>query len=303
MKKTFSFLLTLSVIALLGLNSCDNDSSDPSIAVIATADPDLSTLLDALQRTGLDATLNDPGTYTVFAPTNAAFDSAFAALGLTNGLDDLDNATLTNILLYHVLGQTVPSPAVPNGYVNTLATGPGSNSLSMLLSNTNGVMIQGSATVTTADIIASNGTIHKIDQVLLPPTVVDAAIANSEFSPLVGAVVHAGLDGVLASTDSTFTVFAPTSQAFIDIAPPSGDVTGLPMSAVSDILLDHVINGVNVQSSQLMNGQTVTTMGGLTLTFDLSGSPVTINDSINIVATDVQCTNGVIHVIDAVLIE
>lgn len=303
MKKSILFLLSIGVIAIFSLSSCKDNEGDQTITEIAAGDSELSTLVDALQRTGLDATLNAAGTYTVFAPTNAAFDSAFAALGLTNGLDDLDNATLTNILLYHVLGSTVPSGSVPNGYTNTLATGPGSNNLSMLLDNTSGVTIQGSAMVTDADITANNGVIHKIDQVLLPPTVVDAAIANGEFSPLVGAVVHAGLDGVLSSTDSTFTVFAPTTAAFVALAPPSGDVTGLPATAVADILLDHVLNGVNVQSGSLMNGQTVTTMGGLTLTFDLTGTPVTINDSINIVATDVQCTNGVIHVIDAVLIE
>lgn len=303
MKKSIIILLSIGVFALLALSSCKDNEGDQTITEIAAGDSELSTLVDALQRTGLDATLNASGTFTVFAPSNAAFDSAFAALGLTNGLDDLDNATLTNILLYHVLGSEVLSGAVPNGYTTTQATGPGGTNLSMLLSNVGGVTIQGSATVTTADIEANNGVIHKIDEVLLPPNVVDAAIANSEFSPLAGAVVYAGLDGVLSSTDSTFTVFAPTTAAFNTAFPPTGDVTGLPVSAVSDVLLDHVINGVNVQSSQLTNGQMVTTMGGLTLNFDLSGTPVTINDSINITATDVQCTNGVIHVIDAVLIE
>lgn len=305
MKKALSFLLTFSIVALLGLTSCDNDNSNQTVSELAAGDPELSTLVDALQRTGLDVTLDGTGTFTVFAPTNAAFDSAFAALGLTNGLDDLDNATLTNILLYHVLSSTVTSGQVQTGYTNTLATGPGSNSLSMylFLRNDGTVTVQGSASVTTVDLMASNGVVHKVDEVLLPPTIVDATIANIDLDPLLIAVGHAGLDGVLGSTDSTFTVFAPNTQAFLDLAPPTGNVSNQPMSAVSDILLDHVINGANVQSSQLMNGQTVTTMGGLSLTFDLTGSPVTINDSINIVTTDVQCTNGVIHVIDAVMIE
>lgn len=296
--------MLIAVFALIGLTACsdDPDTSNQSITEIAANDPDLTTLVAALQITGLDATLDAAGTFTVFAPNNAAFDALLMQLGL-DSIQQIDNATLTSVLLYHVLGTTVPSSAVPNGYTNTLSPGPNNTFLSMLLDNTSGVTIQGSATVTAADINANNGVIHKIDEVLLPPTVVDAAIANLEFAPLVAAVVHAGLDGFLGNTDSLFTVFAPTTQAFVDLAPPAGDVTGLPANDVAAILADHVINAANVESSMLMNGQVATTIGGLTLTFNTTGSPVTINDSINIVAVDVQCTNGIIHVIDQVLIE
>ncbi len=162
-----------------------------------------------------------------------------------------------------------------------------------------GVKIDNDAMVTTADIDVKNGVIHVIDKVLLPPTVVDLALDNSNFSILVEAVVKANLVETL-SGPGPFTIFAPTNSAFEALFTELG-VTGiadLTAEQLTPILLYHVVSG-NVRSSQLSDGP-VETLNG-TIVISMSPSP-TINGNTAITATDVQATNGVVHVIDKVLI-
>jgi transforming growth factor-beta-induced protein len=143
--------------------------------------------------------------------------------------------------------------------------------------------------------------IHKIDAVLLPPTVVDLAIANSDFSTLVAAVVKADLVDAL-SADGPFTVFAPTNAAFDALFIDLG-VTGiddLTADALTPILLYHVV-GANVRSDQVTTGS-VPSLNGANIEIVVDDMGVTLNGTANVIAVDVQGTNGVIHAIDQVIL-
>ncbi len=307
MSKTKWFINALFLaVAVLAFSACD-DEDEPSIAIqtiteIAADDPQFSTLVGALQRVNLDDVLNGDGPFTVFAPTNAAFQ----ALGVN--LNTLTDDQLEEILLYHVLGGAqIESGEIAAGqtYATTAAqTGPGNSQLAILIEKTgNQVKINGNATVTTADIVGKNGVIHVIDKVLLPLDVVGHAAANSNFTQLVGALGAASgnLTTVLSGT-GPFTVFAPLNSAFEAIA---GVTAGLTPEQLSKVLTYHVAAG-NVRSSALTNGQTVTTVNGETFTVNISGNNVTITDAkgeiATVVLTDVQATNGVIHVINKVIL-
>lgn len=303
--KLLKFSLMALVISSLFI-ACNDDDEDPTpqpmtIAEIVADDPNFSTLLSALQRTDLEATLNGTGSFTVFAPNNAAFD----ALGVD--LSTLSDGELTDILLYHVLGAEVISSGIAEGdtYVTTASTAaPGGNQLSLYINNTAGdITLNGTAAVTLADVDATNGVIHVIDKVLTLPTVVSHAAANPLFGQLVGALSAA--DGDLVTTLSgagPFTVFAPVDAAFDAI---SGVVAGLTAEQLRDILLYHVVSG-NVRSTDLSDAMMVEPLlSGTSFTVNIDGS-VTITDgagnTANVVLTDVQGTNGVVHVIDAVIL-
>lgn len=295
-------LLTATVI---GFSACGKDDVTPTteqtIVEVASNDARFTTLVSALQRVNLAATLEGAGPFTVFAPTNAAF----TALGVD--LSTISDAALTEILLYHVLGASVQSGDIQVGqtYVTTAAaTGPGATQLSMLIEKTGtAVKINGAINVTTADIITKNGVIHVVDAVITPLDVVGHALANSNFSQLTGALGTAPGDLVNVLRGSgPFTVFAPLNSAFTAIA---GTVATLTPEQIAKVLTYHVVGGANVRSSALSNGQVVTTVNGTTFTVNTTGG-VTIRDANNNTATvvlaDVQATNGVIHVLNAVLI-
>lgn len=297
--KLFSLLAALIAMTVAcGDDDGNNSNSPKSIAEIASGNSDLTTLVSALERTGLTDVLDADGDYTVFAPTNAAFD----ALGVD--LSTISDADLTDILLYHVLGASVASGDLSSGqtYASTASTsGPGSAALSILIEKGDGVTINGSSTVVNADIEASNGVIHVVDEVILPLDVVGHAAANSSFTELVGALTAADLVSALEE-DGPFTVFAPVNSAFESI---SSVVAGLSTDELSNVLLYHVVGDANVRSTDLSDGDAPVALNQGTFTINLS-TAVTITDAndntINVVLTDVQATNGVIHVIDAVLL-
>ena len=314
MKKSalkFKKFLILPVLAVgLILASCDKDDEEEmpqpqpmqqDIVDIAAADAQFSTLVAAVTKAGLVDALKGDGPMTVFAPTNDAFDDLFAALGV-GGINDLSADVLQPILLYHVLGVKAMSTGLSTGYVETLnTTAPDNNSVSLLVEVSKGVMLNGNTNVTTADIEASNGVIHVIDAVLLPPTVVDLAIANSDFSTLVAAVVKADLVDAL-SADGPFTVFAPTNAAFDALFNDLG-VTGiddLTADQLTPILLYHVVNA-NVRSNQVSTGS-VPSLNGANIDIVVDGMGVTLNGTASVIAVDVQGTNGVIHAIDQVIL-
>jgi len=185
------------------------------------------------------------------------------------------------------------------GYVSTLSTAQGS-AVSLKIDVASGVKLNMSANVTVADVDVKNGVIHVIDKVLLPPSIVDLAIANESFSILVQAVVKANLVDALSAA-GPFTVFAPTNAAFEALFATLGvsGVADLTAEQLTPILTYHVVSG-NVLSSQLSAGD-VPTLNGESLSIAVSPAP-SINGTVNIVATDVQGSNGIIHVIDQVLL-
>lgn len=315
-------IVFFALIALVSV-SCNNDDDDNSsqqpqtIVSIAKANPNLSSLVAALEKAGLTTTLNSSGTYTVFAPTNTAFSAFLSAKGYTS-LDAVPAAALKEILLNHVLSVKVKSNEIATGYVKTLAKGGAStsNTISMYIEKGSGVDINGGktnggGTVTTADIEASNGIIHVVEGVIGLPTIVNHAIANKNFTTLVAALTYnpaSGFAGILSGTASSpFTVFAPTNAAFTSFLTETGfsGLSAIPSNVLETTLKYHVVAGANVQSSSLTNGQVVSTFAAQNFTIGLTGGAKITDASgriSTIVATDVQCSNGIIHVIDKVLL-
>lgn len=295
-------MLVAALAITLSLSSCSKDESssdmDPQTIVdIASSNGEFSTLVAALQKADLADVLSGSGSFTVFAPTNAAFTQLFADLGVS-GLGDLSAETLKPILLYHVVNSKVLSTQLQDGYVSTLSEGPQQNKVSLQVSKQE-VKLNGTVSITSVDILASNGVIHVIDKVLLPPTIVGIAINNTQFSTLVQAVVKADLAGTLSGA-GPFTVFAPTNAAFAALFADLG-VTGiadLTKEQLTPILLYHVVSG-NVLSSQLSSGSVATLNGSLDVSV---GMEILLNGSTKVVIGNVQGTNGVIHAIDQVLL-
>jgi len=291
MKKIlFSFILTVLSLVSFAQNSVVD-------IIVNSADHD--TLEAAVIAAELADDLSGPGPFTVFAPT----DAAFAALpsGTIETLLTDPTGTLAQILLYHVVsGQALSTDLTDGQTITTLLGEDITVTIGM-----NGVMIN-NATVVVADITATNGVVHVIDAVLLPPapqpttTVVDVIVNSDVHNTLEAAVVAAGLVETLSGT-GPFTVFAPTDAAFAAL--PAGTVETLladPTGALTQILLYHVV-GAQALSTDLTNGQTVATLQGQTVTVTINADGVFINNA-QVTVADIVTDNGVIHVIDAVLV-
>ena len=297
--------MSLALTGMFFMAACEKDddtvdpmaTTDQTIAEYAVSDPNFSILVQALSKADLVDVLNGAGNFTVFAPTNAAFNDLFETLGVT-GINDLTAETLTPILLYHVLGAEKKASMITAGYYATLSPAEG-NFASMYITLSGGVYIDKDTKVTTADVDVKNGVIHVIDKVLLPPSVVDLALDNSNFSILVQAVVKANLVETLSSA-GPFTIFAPTNAAFEALFADLGvaGIADLTAEQLTPILLYHVVSG-NVRAADLSDGSVETLNGPIEIS--LMPSP-SINGTTMIVATDVQATNGVVHVIDKVLL-
>jgi transforming growth factor-beta-induced protein len=303
MNKFKSIILT--VFAFAGTISCSEDEGVPNtIASVAAGNPQFSTLVAALTKADLVGVLQGDGPFTVFAPTNEAFNALLSDLGATS-LDDISKEALTPILLNHVVSGKYRADDLTTGYFKTANPGgPGGNPVDLYIENASGVKLNQTISVTSADVEASNGVIHVIDKVILPTDVVDIAVSNSSFTSLVAALSAASGDLVnVLKGDGPFTVFAPVNSAFDAIA---GVSATLNADELAEVLKYHVVPGANVLSTDLTNGMTVTTLAG-PFTVNISGSTVTLTDgsgsTAKVIATNVQGTNGVIHVIDKVLLK
>ncbi len=264
----------------------------PSIVDIAVNDPEgrFSKLVAAVVQEDLAETLAGPGDFTVFAPT----DDAFAALGLTDE-ELLGLTNLKEILLYHVLPTALDGNAVA-----------AEEMLETLLSKDVEVSIVGEdlfindSKVIIANIEASNGIVHVIDAVLLPPTlpnIPETAGAAGVFTNLVAALQATGLDAALTN-EGPFTVFAPTDDAFAALGLTGDDL--LAVENLAEILLYHVVDG-KLKASDVVAVERLTTLLGEDVKVDVDEEGVFINGS-KIILADVKAENGIIHVIDAVLI-
>ena len=289
------------LILPLGFVACDEDDTpdviqdDDTITNNIGDASQFSTLDDLLDDADLKGTLRDDDqTFTVFAPNNAAFAAA--------DLSSLSDDDVRDLLLYHVLvGTQINAADIADGVTtidNGYDAGPSGETTPLYVVNdADGIRVN-MATVISADNVASNGVIHEVDAVIMPPNVVEIAQILPGFSSLVDAVVDADLVDDL-SGDGPFTVFAPTDQAFM--------MTGsLPTGTrLVEILQGHVVRG-NVLSGDLMDGMVVNTLAGSPLTIGVNGSTVTVTDergnTRTVVATDNQGTNGVVHAVDGVLL-
>ncbi len=298
--------IMMSLVSLFFLSSCSEDEDEQvdqpkTIVEAASGDARFSILVEAVVKADLESALSGNGPFTVFAPTNDAFEALFTQLGIS-GIEDLDAATLTPILLNHVISGDVSSTSISTGYAASLnSTAPGNNAVKLFINKGSEVKIDGSKVVI-ADIKASNGTIHAIDKVILPANIVNHAINNPNFSILVEAVVKAGLVDALSGS-GPFTVFAPTNEAFNKLFAQLGisGISDLTAEQLTPILLYHVV-AANVVASQVASGLVPTLKDGSSLNVTVNNMGVTLNSDVKVIATDVQGTNGVIHAIDAVLL-
>ena len=333
-----SFVAIL-VVALMTF-SCSTDEPKEvtlfkSIVDIAKADPtNFSILVDALKKTGLEATLTSAGSYTVFAPTNAAFTAAgYTSAGINALTAPADNVAIANlrlILQNHVVGiGTKSDDLLAAGYTRTFASVrvPSSGTTSVNLNvfvNTvgtdvlvNGGVANGGAKVTTANIVASNGLIHVVNGVILLPTIVNHIKANPNLSSLLSVVSSTPQASVLttlngATATAPITVYAPDNGAFTAATATGGYLVGKTDAQVTSILRYHLENGNRTASSATsFTSSTATTDVSVTTLFTpnkftiLLGT-VKIKDIVatsngTIKVTNIQGTNGVIQVIDKVL--
>ncbi len=311
------FLLTFSFFIV----SCDNDDDtqpipeELTIVETAAATPELSILVDALTVADGDLlTTLSGGNFTVLAPTNDAFAAFLSANGFAS-LDEVPTDVLSNILLNHVITGSVMSTDLASdgsGYTTTNATNMDGDNLSLYFSTASGVEFNGQSSVVLADVSASNGIVHVVDAVIGLPTVVTFATSNPTFETLVAALTREDLSqdfvSILSTTDepSPFTVFAPTNDAFASLLSELGvDSLGDIDAATLELTLGtHVVVEANVRSGDLTNGMNITTVGdALTVSLDAGPQLIDLNDRIaNIIAVDVQAYNGVVHVIDKVVL-
>jgi uncharacterized surface protein with fasciclin (FAS1) repeats len=324
-KNLFKTTLILA-LSFTGFISCDDDddySPAPvpetnTIVDFVSSNADYSILLEALLLADgdLPGVLSREGPYTVFAPNNAAFTAFLSANNLT-ALSDIPTDVLTQVLLNHVVSGNAVSSSLTTGYeVSSLSTAtPTGNNMSLYINTADGVVINGIATVTTADVSVDNGTIHAVDTVIDLPTVVTFAVADPNFSILKTALTRSDLTfdfvGTLSTASGTtpapFTVFAPINDAFVDL------LAELNVASLDDIdeptlkgtLEMHAVAGANVLAAGLSDGMTIGTLGG-DITANITGG-ATLTDANNrvstIIAADVQASNGVIHAIRKVLLK
>jgi transforming growth factor-beta-induced protein len=283
-----------------------NHAKTGTIVDIAVGNPSFSTLVTAVKAAGLVETLSGKGPFTLFAPTN----EAFAALpkGTVEALLKPENReALRKVLTYHVVSGNVMAKDLRTDKVTTVA---GSTVAVKVQRGQVGV---NNATVVKADIAAKNGVIHVIDKVLLPPdlalappaaaqpgTIVDIAVGNPSFSTLVTAVKAAGLVETL-SGKGPFTLFAPTNEAFAAL--PKGTLEKLlkpeNRTLLQKVLTYHVVSG-NVMAKDLRSSK-VPTVAGSTVAVKVQSGKVNVNNA-TVVKADVAARNGVIHIIDKVLL-
>ena len=278
----------------------------PSIAEIAASDENFSTLVAALDAAGLVDVLAGEGEFTVFAPTNDAFNAL--PEGTVEALLEDPEGDLTQILLYHVVeGIAVAQAVIGLDSVDTLQ----GDAISIEIVG-DSVILNGEVEVIITDIEASNGVIHVIDGVLLPPTlmpeaeelqtIAEIAAADENFSTLVAALDAAGLVETFAG-EGEFTVFAPTNEAFDAL--PDGTLEALledPEGDLTNILLYHVVEGAVLAETVVTLDAATTLLGeDVTITVTEDGR-VLLNDGVEVIITDIIASNGVIHVIDAVLL-
>ncbi len=287
----------------------------PSVVSHAAANPNFTSLVTALGAAdgNLIEVLSGDGPFTVLAPDNDAFATFLDGADLGG----INTAVLSRILLNHVLSGATSSTdltAAGAGYTNTSVNGAGDNPMSLYYNTSDGVEFNGISTVTEADIVGTNGIIHAVSAVIDLPTVVTFAAADPNFSTLVQALTELtpGTDfvSILSRTEGSnadgynpdFTVFAPTNDAFAELSEIPGETT------LTQVLLHHVVGEANLSSSALAEGDNVApTLQGDNITVTVIGSPVLVtdgagNEDIGIIATDVQAENGVIHVVDKVML-
>lgn len=310
MRRKFKLKPLMSILLLaLFFVACSDDDNDgplepimqePDIAETAIATESLTSLVAALQRANLVATVQGDGPFTVFAPTNEAFASFLSDNGFAT-LDDVPVDLLTQVLLNHVVAGENLSTGLSSGYIASSSTaGVDGKALSLYVDTSAGVKING-ATVITADVEASNGVVHIVDKVIGLPTIVDHAINNPALSELVGALTADGnttFTDLLSSADEKFTVLAPVNDGFAAFMNPNSN-------DINDILSNHVITGAALAAGDLSNSYASTFAkngdGDALSIYVNTDDGVKFNGTSSVALADIVATNGIVHAIDQVI--
>merc|ERR1719491_406952 len=268
------------------------------IVAVASGDPDFTTLVAAIIQADLQATLETDGPLTVFAPTESAFANA------NINLDDVSDEDLASILLYHVVPGEFTSDALADdnelvtAETSTISVESVCNQWWGCWSHQYELELNGGVSITQADISASNGIIHAIDTVLMPPVdIVTVASRNPDFSTLVNAIIQANLQATL-ETDGPFTVFAPTESAFADLGV---DLDTIPLADLTNILLYHVVPG-EFTSDALADENELVTAETSTISVESVCNQwwgcwshqyeLELNGGVSIIQADISASNG-----------
>ncbi len=323
-------LLLLAPVLIISCKDEDDNVIKPPVTLdiieSALTDPNLSIFIKALDKVNLTTTLKQTGPFTVLAPNNDAFNTLYTELGVT-GLDDIPEATLTNLLSNHILPDTKLSTSnltsgQGKGYQTTLATGsavPNTN-LNIFFDTTNGVIFNGiSSTISgKEDIEATNGFLHQVASVITLPTVLEFLSADTNFDSLQSAISRPEQTAILESfneeSNTPLTVFAPDNMAFTALYeelfsdlndPEAAEITleTIDSLVLTNTLSLHIVVNMNIRTEQLKD-DTITTLGGQTITSNTSEATLTDNNArkATITTKNLQATDGVIHVLDKVLL-
>ena len=297
MKKLLTLLASVFVATTMSFAQA-GQGLQPSVMAAIENSPDHTLLTAAINAAGLNDALSGEGPLTVFAPVDAAFEAL--PPGVLDALLAEPEGLLTDILLYHVVsGVAALSTDLTDGQTITTMNGA-----DITVTIDGGVFINENSQVIVPDIETGNGVVHVVNEILLPPTpftVWDVVQESEIHNTLEAAVLAAELDGALSDPNAELTLFAPTDDAFAAL--PDGLVDDLladPSGLLSDILLYHVVGSVAL-STDLSDGQTITTLNGADVTVTFDGGNVFINDA-QVILADIVTDNGVVHVIDAVLV-
>ena len=309
-----------ALIIIFSLQSCSNDDEvydmeEQTISAKIISSMNYTYLAYALQKTNLSSVLNGTDKYTLMAPSNMAFRVFLMNNGF-NTIDEVPENLLKQVLLNHVLKNELEYRDIETGYYKTVALSEASLvPLSIYINQVNmRVTLNGEARITQGNVRASNGIIHAVNRVIPLPSIVTFAKADQELTNLLIALTRSDLTVDFASILSTdlgtspapFTVFAPTDQAFMDLLIELGaqSLSDIDEPTLKSTLSYHVMGGTNALSTDLTDNLQLNTLGG-PITANVSGG-ATLTDGNNrvskIIAVDIQAKNGVIHVIDKVIL-
>ncbi|UZO80474.1 fasciclin domain-containing protein [Aquimarina sp. ERC-38] len=311
-------IIALLTVLLFGFYACSDDddnntnraNTDFTLAALAADDPELTDLVAALQATELVDLLNGTTSYTLLAPTNAAFDTFFTNNDIYNQISDVPVALLTQIILYHVIdGNLLAEQFTDTGYENTIAPSESevlndtinNRGLSIYYNATNGLKFNNETTVVTSDVTAANGTLHKVDRLLSLPTLTSTLQVNPDLVTLLNRLKTTGLIDTLSNAKD-FTLLAPTNQAF-EIAGSTG------MDPLEALLKNHVVDSILTATAIIQKGNGYTqTLSQLTpkdnvflSLYHNTNSGVRFNGKATVTTPDIVTPNGLIHIIDAVI--
>lgn len=303
--RLWSIMMSFAIVGLLVSCSDDEPSvveTTDTIVDLATSNANLTVLTQALTKfPDLVTTLsNESGDFTVFAPTDEAFANLLAAVGQTS-LDDIPESVIRRILEYHVVAGTLMSTDLSDGANASTVLGE-----NVTVDIDGAAVAINSSNVTTADVGAANGVVHIVDAVLIPGleasivnTVVEPAYFNVNFTTLTAAVVQADLLSTLINREAQFTVFAPNNAAFEAAGITS--LEGISDEELANILLYHTLDSEVLAANLPATGSTIEALGG-DFYLSINENGVFINGSTQVIATDVDADNGVVHVIDRTLV-